>query len=337
MRKKRKNINHFLLTKVLFGIILLAPSLATIADDRPMSVRSTNPFTRVFGLPMYPSINEFNAEDWELAYVLEVVNHADTGFSGDERLVLDGESNLSNFMLSYALSDSWQFGADLSYVQYDGGVMDTFIENWHDAFDFTNSDRLGPHDLLQLTYTLNESEYYNIVDDNSGFGDVRLWSSFTFMQSENTRMSVRGTVKLPTGDSKYLHGSDAADFAVDVAAMHRLFSGKRPLSFSGYAGVMMLGDGDVISILQKDSVVYGGIGLVWEYNSHWDVLAQIQAQSSYFDSDLVELGESYQISLGVRYLWLSANADLLLGITEDFIDDATPDFGVNFELRKSFK
>ncbi len=324
-------------TAIVLGACLFAASTAALAGDRPMAIRGQNPFTRVFGLPMYPTQQHLEAGEWDGMFLLDIVNHANVAVDGAEEVIFDGESQLFNLMATYAPTNAWQVGVDVPYVRYDGGFTDSIIEGWHDLWGLSNANREGPRDQLRIRYA-DQTATYDMVDDSSGIGDVRLWSSYTFKQSPTTRFAVRGTLKLGTGESDDLHGSGATDLAVDVSIIHRLFTRKTRLSISAHAGLLALGDGDVLSDRQEDLVPYGGVGLVWELNHHWDLLTQIQAQGSYFDSDLDPVGGSaVQISAGVRYLWPSSHWELVVGFAEDLVSDSTPDFSMRFEVRKRFK
>ena len=329
-------MNQHVRLYVLGACALAFASGAAAGTDRPMAIRGQNPFTRVFGLPMYPAQQLLAAGEWDGSAVLDIVNHANVAAEGAEQVILDGETYLFNLLATYAPTNTWQVGVDVPYVRYDGGFTDSGIEGWHDLWGFSNANRDGQRDQLRIRYA-DQTTFYDIVEDNSGLGDLRLWSSFTFKQTPTTRLAARATLKLPTGDSDDLHGSGAADIALDVSIVHQLHAGKTRLSLSGHAGLLALGDGDVLSQRQEDLVPYGGVGLVWALSDHWDLLTQIQAQGSYFDSDLNEVGGSaVQISAGVRYCWARSNWELVVGFAEDLVSDSTPDFALRFELRKRY-
>ena len=322
-----------------FVIAFSVSAPAVSADDGPFVIRSQNPFTRVFGLPMYPSTATTRSGQWDGLLVFDIVNHADSGDDADETVVLDGETYIANAIVSFGLTDRWQLGADVPYVWYSAGRMDGFLENWHDLFSISNNNRGGPEDELLISYMRDQAPVYVMTEANSGIGDVRVWATYELMDrgEGRTRIVTRATLKLPTGDSDDLHGSGAADLAWDVAVRHTLYEGRTSVSLSAHVGVLALGNGDVLADYQEDIVPYGGIGIVWHIAKHMDLMAQIYGQASYFDSDLDALGaSSVQLTAGVRYGWPNTKVELLLGLAQDLFADTTPDIAFHFELRKVF-
>jgi hypothetical protein len=320
-------------------LLCLGSSTAYADSGRLFSTRSINPFTQIFGLPMQPSVQSSEAGKWETHIVYQIVNHADMASEGEESIVLDGESDLTSFMLSYGVNERWRIGVDLPYVSHQAGNLDGFIYDWHDLWGISNSKRMGPDDLLNFDYSRSGAAQASIVDRASGIGDLRLWADYKLRDGGSTGTSIhsRVTVKLPTGDEADLHGSGAMDVAADVIAQRRLHQGKTYLDIVGHFGLLVLGDGEVLASQQEDLVPYGGAGLVWGVSDSIEIVLQASAEGSYFDSDLDELGgTSLQLTVGGRYRWPAHNIELAVGIVEDLVSDATPDVAFHFELRKGF-
>jgi hypothetical protein len=316
-------------------VATIAHSTVAQASERPLGVRSLGPVTQIFGLPFYPDQTGPAAGDWELGAELYLVKHADFSNKGGEAIELDGESYFLNLGATVGIAPRWRAGIDVPVIHHGGGFMDSAIEGWHDLWGLSNSGREGPRDQLLIGYAENGDVVYLLDDSTTGLGDVRLWSSYALLESGPSRVSVRATLKLPTGDADDLTGSGATDLAIDVAASHSFALDESRLLVSAYAGLLALGDGDVIERRQEDLVPYGGLGVVWELNPRWDLLAELQMQGEYFDSRLDELGgTSTQLSVGVRYLWPSSGTELVVSLVEDLVSDTTPDFTVGFELRK---
>ncbi|MDA1073380.1 MAG: DUF3187 family protein [Proteobacteria bacterium] len=333
---------HFCKLRVVRLVALVIAASAPVvyptigqASERPLAVRSLSPFTQIFGLPFYPDQTGPAQGEWALSAGLDLVNHADLSEKDGEAIELDGESYVLNLGAKLGLSPRWRVGLELPIIHHGGGFMDAAIEGWHDLLGLSNSDREGPRDELLFSYTENGEVVYLLDDSTTGIGDIRVWSSYTLVESGPSRVSLRATLKLPTGDADDLTGSGGTDLAFDVAASHSFALDKSRLLVSAYAGLLVLGDGDVIERRQEDLVPYGGVGAVWELNPHWDLLAQLQMQGAYFDSRLDELGGSgTQLSVGVRYMWPSSGTELVVSLVEDLVSDTTPDFTVGFELRK---
>ena len=148
-------------------------------------------------------------------------------------------------------------------------------------------------------------------------------------QTGTRHVSVRFSVKLPTGDSDDVHGSGALDAALGIYAQDTGSLFGRELSYLGFAGVLGLGDGDVLADQQNSAVPYGGLAATWHATRRFGITAQLQAQGAYIDSDLDELGGStIQLAVGGVYRWTAHGLAVRFALVEDVISDATPDFGL---------
>ncbi len=149
-------------------------------------------------------------------------------------------------------------------------------------------------------------------------------------------VTLRFSLKLPTGDSGELHGSGAADAALGLYAQDSGQLLGKDLGYLGFAGILALGDGDILPSQQKSVVPYGGLAATWHATGNFKISGQLQAQGAYIDSSLDELGgSSLQLSVGGVYHFPRRGISLRLALVEDVISDATPDFAVHFALHVS--
>lgn len=325
---------------LIFTASLLSPQLlwATSNDHRPFSVRNHNPFTRVFGLPMYPDIYFVNKGQLSVQIVSDIVNHADGSSNSDEELVFDGESYLTNFLFRYGATKRLELGLDIPHVAYHSGFLDGFIEDWHDFLGLSNANREGKNNKLQITYTRDQITYYDIDKHSQGIGDIRLSAAYRLSASVPSGFVARASLKLPTGNSDELRGSDGTDVSLDISFHKEMPILGDSVAFSAHAGVLILGNGEVLSEFQKDAVIFGGSGLSWKTSKNVNLVAQLYGQGSYFDSDLDELGSSsLQFVMGGRYIWPNKNLELGVGVVQDMFSDTTPDVAFHFDLRMTYR
>ena len=107
----------------------------------------------------------------------------------------------------------------------------------------------------------------------------------------------------------------------------------RDLAYLGFAGVLALGDGDILAEQQRSAVPYGGLAATWHATDQFGITGQLQAQGAYIDSDLDELGgSSIQLSVGGIYRLPRHGVSFRFAIIEDIISDATPDFAVHLAV-----
>jgi len=146
------------------------------------------------------------------------------------------------------------------------------------------------------------------------------------------KLTLRAAVKAPTGDSDKLTGSGAADLSMGAygGGVASLF--ERALSYSGFVGVLALGDGEIMPELQRSAVPFGGAALRWQATPRFALATQLYVQGPYFDIDLDELGGStLQLAFGadVRF----KRSLLRVAIVEDIAGGAAPDFALHLSFR----
>jgi hypothetical protein len=133
-----------------------------------------------------------------------------------------------------------------------------------------------------------------------------------------------------------LHGSGAADAALGLYAQDSGTLLGKDFAYLGFAGVLALGDGDVLTEMQHSAVPYGGVAATWHATEQFGITGQLQAQGAYIDSELDELGgSSIQLTVGGVYRLLRHGITFKFALVEDVISDATPDFAVHLAIHVS--
>ena len=145
-------------------------------------------------------------------------------------------------------------------------------------------------------------------------------------------------IKLPTGDEDALAGSGATDYSAGIGWTDPVTFARQKITLSANAGMLLLGDGDVLSDIQEEWVPYAGFQITYSPWQRVDLLAQIQGTGSYYDSDLSTLGDpTVQLSFGANFRFPNRGWQLMFGIVEDGLSDMMPDFSLHMELSKTFK
>lgn len=322
-------------TSAFASLALAIPASAAPAE--PYYLRNQNPFLQLFGVPAPEGGDVTPAAAFESRFVLNLANHADNHETANETFIVDGESYYADAVLRYGPVERWALGIDLPFVAHRDGALDNVIEDWHDAFGLSNSEREGPSNHLRFAYRRNGVMETNFVDAGGGIGDVRLTGAYQLVQRGATDRAValRGLVKIPTGDPDRLRGSGGTDFAISVEATDRATLGDRNIALFGQAGVLLLGDGDVLADQQETAVAFAAGGLLWRWTDVIDLQAQISLQDAYFDSALDELGGSTaNLTVGGRFHLRRLGLQLNIALIEDLVSDATPDFGMYVSISK---
>ena len=327
---------------VIRAIIALAPLLASTTawgtDIATFSTRNHHPFLHIYGLPPVQDANLAAPAESRWGAAFSLSNNAENSENAAESIVLDGESYFADLSFRYGLTDWLELGIDLPLVGHSGGFLDDPIADWHDIWGLSNSKRNGPENELRYRYEFGGAVQQEISTSSFSVGDVQLSAAIPLFHSADDprRVAMRFSVKLPTGDAGSLHGSGATDAALALYAQDSGLLFGRRLDYLGFAGVLALGDGDVLKDQQRSAVPFGGAAATWHSSERLGFTLQLQAQGDYLDSDLDELGGgTLQLAAGGVYRLKRRAVSLEFALVEDLVSDATPDFALHFAVRVS--
>jgi hypothetical protein len=218
------------------------------------ALRNPHPFLHIYGLPPLQDAELVERGKTDYGFAFTVVNNAEIKDTDTESIRLDGETYFADFRLRRRVHERLEIGVDIPYVKHSPGVLDDAIFDWHDFWGMSNSKRDGASNELNYRYLNNGSVEQQITSSSSGIGDVQLSAAMPFFdggERSSRLMTVRFSVKLPTGDSEDLHGSGALDAALGIYAQESRTLFGRDFAYSGFAGIMALGDGDVFEAQQR--------------------------------------------------------------------------------------
>lgn len=314
-------------------IALACAQQAALADSQLLDafpLRNHNPFLQVYGLPAFRTHELAAPGGVDFSVSFDIVNDMEDADRGGEVLAIDTEIRILNLSLRRRVSERLEIGLDVPYLSYAGGFLDRVIYDFHDLVGLSNSTREGPRDQFRLYMEKNGVTLFEVARPSSGIGDVQLSAAMRIGQA-----TLRASIKAPTGDPDKLTGSGAADFAVGVYAGNSTMLFERSLAYSGFVGVLALGDGDILPTLQRSAVPYGGLALRWHATERFALATQLYAQGPYLDAALDELGgNTFQLAFGCDYRFPSQGLLLRFAIAEDIAAAAAPDFAAHLSLRR---
>lgn len=315
---------------------LVLPCAAAGEEPWP-ALRNHNPFLQIFGLPAFEPGTPVPPGETRYAIDLDLANHADSGSTPAESVVLDGESHYLSLAFRRGMSDRLVLGIDIPFVRHSGGFLDASIENWHDFWGLSNRQRSGPRGQLSLRYDNPELAGFGLESSTAGLGDIRLNARFLLWREPagtDRQFGVQAGVKLPTGAAGELLGSGAADYSLAFHASDATLVSRPRIGLSASVGVLFLGRGDVLPEIQRDSVPFGGLAAAWHASDRLALAVAVLAQGPYYDSALEEIGgNSVQLSVGGLYELPWQGTSLSVGIIEDLYDNATTDIAFKLAFR----
>ncbi len=296
-----------------------------MADALPL--RNHNPFLQVFGLPKFQTAELVRPDRFDFAVSYDIANDADDAERPSGELLIDGEMQTLSLSLRHRVFERMEIGIDVPYISHSGGSLDSLIKDWHNLIGLSTSMREGPNDQLHHSYAQDDITYYELLAPTSGIGDVQLSGAYAMQH-----VTIRAGVKLPTGDPDKLTGSGAADFSLGLYANRTTTFFDRAFDYSGFLGVLVLGDGEVLPEFQESTVPYGGLALRWHATERLSLSTQLSVQGPYFDIDINEVGGS-TIQLGIGGDYRFERSLIRLAIVEDIAAGATPDFALHLSFR----
>ena len=299
-----------------------------VADAFPL--RNHNPFLQIYGLPTFQTAELAAPGGIDINVSVDIANDMDEADRLGETLIIDAETRSLSLSLRRRVGERFELGLDVPYIRHSGGFLDNVIYEFHDLVGLSNSTREGPDDQFRLQFGQEGTTLFDLSEPVSGIGDVQLSGAAQF-----GKVTLRGSVKLPTGSAGKMTGSGATDVALGVYAdgQGQLFG--RTLGYTGFVGVLALGDGEVLPDLQRSAVPYAGGALRWRASKNFALVTQLYAQGSYFDVRLDELGgTTAQLAFGGDYRFAKSGYLLRFAIAEDIAADAAPDFAAHLSIRR---
>ena len=297
----------------------------------PFAISNQSPVVAIFGIPKAQGTTLVRRGKTEWDATVEQTSHFNETFGANEDIVLDGETTRFALRFRYGLNDHWNIGVEIPWVRHSGGVLDGFIVDWHHLWGFPQNGRdVAPEDRLLFRYRRGDQTLLNLDSPTEGIGDVIVSAQRLLHQGTGERMVLHTQVKLPTGEAGKLTGSGAADAGAGVELSKRW---RRRWHSNFRAGLVYLGDGDVLPGLRRNFAAYGGFNVVWRPVRAVSFSVQYDAHTApYRDTDLDELGLWSGMLTAGGTVHLSRNTALDLAVVEN-VPNARSVSDVSFHVR----
>lgn len=313
--------------------LLVLPATTALADatlDQPLALSNRQPLVQLYNLPGARSGEVLPTSRSEIRLGFDVANNFTSSRSGNEAVLLDGESRRVELSVNHGLANGWEVGVMLPWIKHSGGSLDSFIEGWHDTFGLPDGDRPDTRrNQLHFQYMRNGRSELDFDRAESGIGDLQLHAAYSVLQNADGAVALTMTLNVPTGDADKLTGSGAMNTSMTLAATRYALFGL-PLTLTGNIGAMALDRSDVLGDQQKDVVWFGSAELGWVVSDAWRLKMQLNGHSAFYRSDLRELGDaSAQLLLGGS-IRLAPRWYLDVAVAEDIAVDTAPD--VTFQM-----
>lgn len=299
------------------------------------SMRNHAPFSALIGIPNgWPDGTDHSTEfSWNTS------NHSMREVSGDELLLLDGETQTLSARIQKRLFSRMQLGIEIPWLQHSGGYMDDFIDGWHGLFGLPEGIRpQTPDNDLMYAYEKNGVQVFQFEESKSGLGDIQLAMGLDLgaigkpgSSSYLSRLPwhLKFNLKVPTGDIEKLTGSGNIDVGAGLGVRS---PGGSKIDWWLETGVVWPGDVDIVGLDSSAQIYYYNGAVAWRLLANLDVLLQLAGHTSLYDTNVNMLGEP-AMQLGVGAMWhVSEKYAMRFGFFEDLIAESAPDFGIEMAV-----
>lgn len=318
-------------------VLLLLAGPAAAVDEGWFFLRTHNPFLQIYGLPPFQTASLATGGEVQYRTTFDIANHADSSNSQGETVTIDGESYFFTLSMRRGVTKWLELGFDLPLVWHSSGVFDNAIERWHKIWGLSNSERTRPSNELLFRYERDGASLYELSAPVSGPGDLQLTAAVPLKRKDGIdgyAVSLRSSLKLPTGDEKELLGSGATDFSLGLYASRTGIFSWPDLSVSGFAGILWLGKGELFTDVQERTVAFGGVAGAWRATDRLSIAAQVYAQDNYLKSALNDIGgKTVQATFGGTYNFPDQAVSLSLALVEDLVTDTVSDVALHLSVR----
>jgi hypothetical protein len=290
-------------------------------------IRDQNPLLRGFYLPL-PSDSRSDARA-ALSATLLVSNTLNVESNSHESLLVDGESAVLDITYENSLSRNWRYRFTVPIVHDSGGVLDSVIDAWHEAFGLPRGYRpLYPKKQLDYSYSGDAS--IDLDHSHTGLGDIAADLGWYAMDDARRTLSLWAGLKAPTGTVSDLTSDGAWDGAV---WLHGAARGPT-WQLAAELGVAQPFGDEIFGGMAHRSSVFARFAATRAAGSAWSLRAQLDAQSGHVaGSDLRFLGPSLQLSLGAARR-LRGRWRLEMGFSEDIAVNTAPDITFFLGIRR---
>ena len=314
------------------------PVLVRAEGFGPFPVRNFQPFQQmVLSLPgdraavVKPGTVDVRLE---LAETASIYNEN----SPQANVTVKFETLRSGLFLRYGAMDRLELGLEVPMLYRYQGFMDGAITVTERATTGLNPARdVFKNNTFLFNTTRNGQTMMNGGPGAMGLGDTTLMSKYQLLMegAAMPAVSLRGAVKLPTGDQSAFFGSGSPDFGLGLA-VEKLVAG-RWILYANVTGVVPTG---TIAGLGLRPTLSGLVAIEYLWSENLSITAHFDFYTSPFsgtnsavlDHGVTEsvLGFSYRVA--PRFLWQVYGVENL-----DFIRGSASDFTVSTVLTYRFE
>lgn len=241
---------------------------------------------------------------------------------GESLFFMDTEQARFTVVYRSGVGHRLEWGLEIPFISYLGGVFDSAIESYHRSLGLGNSGRdFYVQDTVQMALTWDAKTYFADSSPASlELGDIAVTGRLALADSPKGAAALSLAVKLPTGDADLLAGSGSLD--AGLAAEGTLRGGRHRMHLS--ASWVHAGSWDLVPAFHPGDIL--GFGMAYEYarSERLSWVGQVQTQRSVFRGAAQANGSladySTELLVGARWMGEQRRWFFQTSIIENIID-----------------
>ena len=316
-----------LICGLFFVLFFLFIHSSHATHPAPFLTRNQSPFSLIYGIPFATSAQLLEKNQSRWISTINISNTINKQSKADELFFIDIETLHTTFLYDYSFDKNWMLRIQLPYIVHSGGFLDSTIDTYHQALNLPENIRPSyAHNEININYQQNNIQQLNITDRQQSLADISLQLAWQKNSTTEHALSYWLNLKLPTGDAKKITGSGALDISTWVSADYKL---KNSRWIYGQAGILYMGDSDVLTDNHKNWATFYNIGTIFHPWEKWELKTQFDIHSAVYQSDIKFLSHVIQFTFGGSYQ-LNLTDKIDFAVVEDINSGASPD--VNFNI-----
>jgi hypothetical protein len=295
---------------------------------QPLRSRNQTPMALLFVYLSPERAASIGKGELDLDIAFDYSNIIQDQSTENERLRLDLEYLRTLIAVKRGFGRGIEIGAEVPCYIYYGGLLDPFVDSFHEALGLPNFLRgQTPHGHVDYQYRRKDLVVFSGNESFGAVGDLTLQAKKTLYQGAPYALAVRGALKLPIGSPETLSGSGATDFGLGMA-FDRIGE-KYGLYLN--ASYHFLGNPERFDTRDFFSFM---VGADWRLKPRLAALLQLDYMRPPIRSEVAILDErGAQVALGLRYRHSESFA-YEWRLVED-LSRFAPDFTIAFQVEVS--
>lgn len=305
----------------------------------PLRIPSQSPFQslRLQLRPGTPSTIGRGQYDFSATTTWVNVWSVDGGVQAPDRYHLDFEALQNSIALAYGISDTVEIEGSIGSSRRFGGLMDGFIQGFHDLTGIAQNGRDEVPDG-SFSIRLDPGDGPPVVLDNDDRGNFSRALQFTVQhnvscgRAKRPALSYSVTARWDTADERSGSGGSGLDVGVSVSLARRV----RSFYFYGTLGVAWFGSDNFYGIPLDDTQLSALLAAEWKVRPRQSIVAQYLLTEGVVEdfgpfSKLVN-----EVVLGFKWE-VRPGGILELGVIENVLTpENSPDFGLHVGWSRRF-